>query len=313
MKRPFRHALVGLTLALGVMTAAAVPAAPAAAQSATAPQYRRLMEMNGVARNVRLAVANHRAWIVQVVTERNGAPLTPAQQARLEVAMGAVLDPVTERTLDSIAQAQSPNFSDADISALIAANGSAAAGRYAAAKFASNEELAPEIQACMAAAAVAIILGYRDGAESPGPLVVRGADAAETERMALVRRLFAVDGTEALVSQFVRRSHIELILQEVGKHLDFDSMSEDDKRRFVAIATVEQENLIENILNLNARSQARLLSRADLETLIGAYDIPAQRTLTRIRLEDTGELDRQAATLLQAAAEQVIDDFENGR
>lgn len=313
MKQAFRGAVTGFVLALGALGALGLPAAPAAAQAANAPLYRQLMEVNGVARNVRAVVTARRAAIVQIATERNGGSLNPQEQARLDAAMSASLDPLTEQLLNNIAQAQSAAFSDADLRALIAANGSAAAGRYNAAKFADAEQMSAQVQQYMVDAVLAIIRAYRDGAASPGPAVIQYGDAAEAERVRLVRRLFVVDGTEALVTQFVGREHMKLIIQEVANHIDFSALSEDEKVRLANIAATEQANLIENVLNLNARNQARLLTRADLETLIAAFDVPAQQALTRIRLEDTGDVDREAEVLLQAAAEQIIADFESGQ
>lgn len=313
MPKPISALLAAAALGCAALTAVAALPTPVVAQAANAPLYRQLMEVNGVARNVRQVIANTRASIIAAAAERKGSALTAAEEARLEVIMTAALDPVTEQMLDAIARGQSAGFSEADIRALIAANTGPAAGRYNAARFADGESQSAAIQAYMVDAVVAIIKTFRDDADSPGVAPVEGADAAESTRIELARRLFEVDGTQAVVEKFVGDTHMRLIIQEVAKYIDFDALSEAERYRLATVAATEQSNLSENILNLNARTQAGLLSRTDLETLIVAFNIPAQQALTRLRLEDDGALDQQVQAMLDAATQQIIADFEGGQ
>jgi hypothetical protein len=133
------------------------------------------------------------------------------------------------------------------------------------------------------------------------------------ERIALVRAVYRVDGTEQLIRHFVGIQHMQLIIAEVARHIDFSKLSETDKYRLAAIAAVAQTDLEDKIIRMNALVQAQNMTKPDLLQLLAAYDNDAQRKLTDMRLNDDGKVDRAAELDIRLAQYQIVKAFESGQ
>lgn len=135
-------------------------------------------------------------------------------------------------------------------------------------------------------------------------------DPVFEERIALIRTLYRVDGTDALVRHFVGTVHMKLIITEVNNHVEIAKLSDSDKYRLSAIAAAAQTELEEKVLNMNARQQAANMTKPEIMTLITAYDTEAQRKLTGQRLGDSGKLDRALDLDVRMAQYQIVKQYE---
>ena len=167
--------------------------------------------------------------------------------------------------------------------------------------------------------ASAIVRAFRAGPGTADQAASDAADAATTgdaamdERISLARTVFKVDGSDELVRHFVATELMKLVIGEVAKHIDINKLSETDKYRLSAVAAAAQTELEEKILNLNARVEAAYLSKADLTQLVVAYDNDAVRKQTKLRLADTGKVDRGAALDITMAQYQIVKMFESAQ
>jgi hypothetical protein len=100
------------------------------------------------------------------------------------------------------------------------------------------------------------------------------------------------------------------VVNEVNKYLNINSLPENERYRLSAIVATAAADLSERILTLNARTQARIMTKPELSQLIVDMDIDAQKKLTHLRLEDDGTLDKQAELEIQLAQLQIIKGFE---
>ncbi len=132
------------------------------------------------------------------------------------------------------------------------------------------------------------------------------------ERVALVRTIYRVDGTDALVRNFVSTQHMRLIITEVNNHVNIAGLSDPEKYRLAAIAAAAQTELEDKILDMDARLQANSLSKPELMQLIAAFDSEAQHKLTELRLKDDGKLDRRIELNIASAQIQILQRFEDG-
>ena len=145
------------------------------------------------------------------------------------------------------------------------------------------------------------------------------ADAATTgdplldERIALARTVFKVDGSDELVRHYVATQMMRVVIGEVAKYVDINKLSETDKYRLSAIAAAAQTELEEKVLNLNARVEAGFLSKQDLTLLVVAYDNDAERKQTKLRLADTGKMDRDGSLDINMAQIQIVKTFESAK
>ena len=139
------------------------------------------------------------------------------------------------------------------------------------------------------------------------------ADPDLEERIALVRTIYRVDGTDALVRHFVSTQHMRLIITEVNNHVNIAGLSEPEKYRLAAIAAAAQTELEDKILDMDARLQAKSLSKPELMQLIAAFDSEAQRKLTDLRLKDDGKLDRGIELDVAMAQIQILRKYESGQ
>ncbi len=137
-------------------------------------------------------------------------------------------------------------------------------------------------------------------------------DPAIEERVDLARAVYRIDGTDALVRQFIATQHMKLIIGEVARHIDFSKLSDSDKYRLAAIAAVAQTELEEKVIRMNALIQAQTLTKPELLQLLAAYDNDAQRKLTDLRLHDDGKVDRAAELDIRLAQFQIVKAFETG-
>ncbi len=138
------------------------------------------------------------------------------------------------------------------------------------------------------------------------------SDPVMDEKVGLVRTLYRVDGTDALLRRFVATQHMRLIITEVNNHIEISRLSEADRYRLSAIAAQAEADLEDKILGMDARAQARALSKPDLLTLIAAFDSDAQRKMTALRLADSGKLDRAIDLDVTMAQLQVVKKYELG-
>ncbi|MDC7683136.1 hypothetical protein PQU92_07595 [Asticcacaulis sp. BYS171W] len=145
-------------------------------------------------------------------------------------------------------------------------------------------------------------------AQAPGA-AVKG-DSSYDDRIALAQRLLEVDGTEAIIRHFVNEVHMRLIVTEVGKYIDLNALSEADRYRLASIAAVVATELGDKILLVSARQHAQNLTRDELLHLTQVNDTDAQRKLTQMRIDDTGELDKNAELIMQIAALKIVQEFE---
>jgi len=151
-----------------------------------------------------------------------------------------------------------------------------------------------------------------DQAQNAAAAAVAPNPALE-ERIAMVRTLYRVDGTDALVRHFVATQHMKLIITEVNNHVDISRLSDSEKYRMATIAASAETELEEKILNMNARTQATSLTKTELMQLITAFDSDAQRKQTQQRLGDTGKLDRAIDLEMRLAQIQIIKLYESGQ
>jgi hypothetical protein len=152
-----------------------------------------------------------------------------------------------------------------------------------------------------------------EGAASYAATPAINAEPLLEERIALVRAVYRIDGTEELIRHFVGTQHMQLIIGEVARHIDFSKLSETDKYRLAAIAAVAQTDLEDKIIRMNALVQAQNMTKADLLQLLAAYDNDAQRKLTDMRLHDDGKVDRAAELDIRLAQYQIVKAFESGQ
>ena len=136
-------------------------------------------------------------------------------------------------------------------------------------------------------------------------------DPVMDEKIGLVRTLYRVDGTDALLRHFVATEHMRLIITEVNNHIAIDKLSEGDRYRLSAIAASAETELEDKILTMDARVQATNLSKPELLQLIAAYDSDAQRKQTQQRLSDSGKLDRAIDLDIKLAQIQIVKASEN--
>ncbi len=139
------------------------------------------------------------------------------------------------------------------------------------------------------------------------------ADPVMDEKIGLVRTLYRVDGTDALLRHFVATEHMRLIITEVNNHVEINKLSETDKYRLSAIAAQAETDLEEKILTMDARAQAAHLSKPELLQLIAAFDSDAQRKQTTLRLADSGKLDRAVDLDTKMAQIQIVRTYEAGQ
>ncbi|HTN41218.1 MAG TPA: hypothetical protein VLZ84_08720, partial [Asticcacaulis sp.] len=130
------------------------------------------------------------------------------------------------------------------------------------------------------------------------------------ERIGLVRAIYRIDGTDALVRQFIATQHMRLIIEEVARHIDFSKLSESDKYRLAAIAAVAQTELEDRVIRMNALLEAQILTKPELLQLLAAYDSDPQRKLSELRLHDDGKVDRAAELDIRLAQFQIVKAFE---
>ncbi len=130
------------------------------------------------------------------------------------------------------------------------------------------------------------------------------------ERIAMVRTLYRVDGTDALIRHFVATQHMKLIITEVNNHIEIAHLTDAEKYRMATIAASAETELEEKILTMDARLQAANLSKTELMQLITAFDSDAQRKMTQQRLGDTGKLDRAVDLEMRLAQIQIVKAYE---
>jgi hypothetical protein len=284
------------------------------AQAPSAPhiaQYQALMELNGVTQNVRNVVENYRATTKgNLLAKLKAQALTAAQQKRFDALAQTAWNDAADQAKLIIARDQSGAFSDGDIGSLIAAYSSEASHRYVNMKSSDQEDMSKKIQAAMVDAVVAIVgAAHHDMTALNDKHAGDVGPSIDKSRVALARKVMAVDGTAALIRDFVSKSHMPLVMNEVKNHVDA-SVTPAILSTYSASA---ETTLVERILTMNAARFAAALSAADLTALATAYDIPAQRKLTELRLRDTGATDAEIGKLFDATMAKILSDFSAGK
>lgn len=158
-------------LAAGDVAVSAVAQLNDAAETAHVQEkielYKQLMELNGVARNVREVISNTKTATRLIVIDRAGlTTLTPDQDARYNQIADKVLLDTQNSLIESIAEAQAPAFSSDEIQQLITANSSIAAAKYNAAKFMQQDASAGQVQTYMVDAVIRIIKTFTESQAS---------------------------------------------------------------------------------------------------------------------------------------------------
>ena len=159
-----------------------VPNSPMPAPSAASPgpspsepvsadpkitQYRRLMELNGMAANIRLIIKNSKNAIRSTIIERNNlTSLSPQQELRFSTIADKILAGTEANLLDAVAAKQSKSLTSNDIEVLITANSSPAAAKYNAAKYADAEAVDKYILKYMNDAFANIMRTFKGSTES---------------------------------------------------------------------------------------------------------------------------------------------------
>jgi hypothetical protein len=158
-------------LAAGDVAVSAVAQLNDAAETAHVQEkvdlYKQLMELNGVARNVRQVISNTKTATRLIVIDRAGlTTLTPEQDARYNQIADKILLDTQNSLIENIAEAQAPAFSADEIQQLITANSSIAAAKYNAAKFMQQDASAGEVQTYMVDAVIRIIKTFTESQAS---------------------------------------------------------------------------------------------------------------------------------------------------
>jgi hypothetical protein len=146
---------------------------------------------------------------------------------------------------------------------------------------------------------------------TPAPMSAPMPVSDYEDRVILAKRVLEVDGSEAVIRHFVNEVHMKAIIGEVTKYVDIKNLSEPERYRLATIAAMTATELGDKILTLTASQHAKNLTREELLMLARDYDIAAQRKLTQMRIDDTGEIDRNAALLRQIAALKIVQAFES--
>lgn len=152
-------------IAAGDVAAVAVAQIDDKADAAQAQQkidlYKQLMELNGITQNIRNVVAATKTATRLIIIDRAGVDkLTPEQDARYNRIADNVLSATQDELIDTVAAAQAPSFTLAEIHQLIDANASPAAARYNAVKFLTPDDNAKAVQGYMVDAVIKIIKSY---------------------------------------------------------------------------------------------------------------------------------------------------------
>ena len=308
-----RASRIALMFAFAVVSAAPVGLSGVAhASQVAAPAvqsnvalFRQLMELNGTSQNARQVITNNRKVILEAIEADRGGALNDADRARFDTLADAAFASLTEQVLNLIAADQSPGFTEAEIRTLIAANSGLAAATYNAAKFKNEAEGAEEIQGYMVDSVVEIIKAFEDSSTiaSLTPL------SDEPARVVQAADLLVKDGTEQVVDHFVGSVHRGLIFGEVEKYIDVPALSDAERARLDGVVKVSIDKLSDRILRRSARLYGQALTREQLTTLIAANDTPAQRKLTRLRVEGGDAADARAGEMIMAVANELATAF----
>ena len=130
-------------------------------------QYRRLMELNGRAANIRLIIKNSKNSIRSTIIERNNlSALSPQQELRFSAIADKILAGTELNILDAVAAKESKSLSANEIEQLIAANSSPAAAKYNVAKYADAEAVDKYILKYMNEAFANIMRTFKGSTES---------------------------------------------------------------------------------------------------------------------------------------------------
>ncbi|MGZ3305884.1 MAG: hypothetical protein ACXU8U_08485 [Asticcacaulis sp.] len=155
-----------MAVAAGDVAASAVAQvndqADANAASQKVELYKQLMELNGMARNIRQTLDSVKTSTKLVIIQRSGSDhLTPDQDAKYDQVATSVLKDTETRLINNIAQDQAASFSADEIRQLITSNSSVAAAKYNAAKFSDQAGSAAQVQNYMVEAVVKIVKTFK--------------------------------------------------------------------------------------------------------------------------------------------------------
>lgn len=301
-----RHAVAAQIMA-ACLSAAALPLfQPAQAETparelSRAELFLQLMELDGSAQNIRNILEGAKAEAaIGIAAELNGSDtLTAEQQAVFDEAAGPAFSFAGDRILSDVAGTQAEALTREDIEALIAANSTPAARRYNELRNNPPAVYDAAVQDLMVNAVVNIVRDFQEGT----------APAPAEPGTSLAHQLLEADGTNDVTWALIESSHMPMILQEAGRYIDFSALSETDNARLTTLAETEMLRLSIEIANLNAGIYGEEMSAEDLAALVAAYDIPAQKKLTQVRVQDDGSLDMRAQILIDGAAAKVYERF----
>ena len=293
----FRSLFTGTALLAAVLTASAVNAQTTVAPDLTPPP----LDLQKFLEQSKALHDNNPQAPGSLTAQGSGSVMDVAAAPRTDVAKP--LPKASADAIDRVLSLTSGSIDDAAVSRGLAAG-------------AARVPAIPTMQNLDRATARAVVEAFR----TPGGLTAydkaqiaatASADPDLEERIALVRTIYRVDGTDALIRHFVSTQHMRLIITEVNNHVNIAGLSDAEKYRLAAIAAAAQTELEDKILDMDARLQANSLSKPELMQLIAAFDSDAQRKLTDLRLKDDGKLDRGIELDIAMAQIQILRKYES--
>lgn len=291
------------------LSAPAAIAAPPQANAGTLALYRQLMEVNGVAQNVRQAVADTRKSTLEALVVDKGRTLTSEESGQFEAVSKTAFDPLPEQILNMIATRQAATFTPAELRGLIAAESGPTVAAYVASTKTFPSDYRDKVQGHLVDAVVGIIQAFRAAATIDDlPAYVSDGSPLEN-RIAKARRLMALDGAEEGTRQTVVSTYMPTIVVEVGKYIDFASLNEADRTRLATMVAQTSARLGSQIVALDARRHAAALTDEQLTSLITARNTPARRKLVGVLLDPSSDVDERTGQMLRAAVDQVAQAF----
>jgi len=268
--------------------------------------YRQLMHVNGLDDIVNSALAQKRAQTHDLILKKSGkAAFSEEEEARFSTIADGVLVQTRERLIDIISSLQSRTLSEDDLHNLIKAYSLPTTQIYLRAKAENSPEKIAKIQNFMVSTVVRIVNTLKDPS-----YVDTSAPPSSDPRVLQAEALYRVDGTTDLIRHTVDQTQMPLVLGQVQNYVDVASLTADEKYRMATIAVSAQTQLGDRIIGLSAENVSRVLTVADLKTLTAVMNIPAQRKVTQLRLNDDGSVDAAAGAALDSAESEIIRQYE---
>lgn len=300
-----RRRILSLILAAMMSAAAIGTGAPAAAEEDAAHEarislYMTFLEAEGRAQQVRDLVAGVKAHTAAIVAGEvfQTETLPPEQQKIFEDIAAPIFATAEKEILFYMADKQSATLTQADIQALIDLNQQPLVKKYAAMKQ-SLPDNSKQVETLMVDSVVDLVGSFQENRPLP-PAVMPDRP---------IDRLLKAEGMAAGTRSTIAASMMPMIVQEVGQYIDLPALTQTDRGRMHAMIEIEKERLAQNILQLTAQALTALLSEAEINALLAAYDIPAQHKLTAARTKEGPGLDALVEGILSDAMDTAYIDY----